>query len=181
MKFLKLSEELLNLASPFGGTPETGVIREYFRELRPVMDLRSLAWLGTTDLASKDQKRTTVQFWTWNFKRHWYSKSLNSRSERALVQILIWYRVSARFFARFVAPFVVLVLEILLGENSVRAYSHFFIINSKSRSSKILDSILTPKILEIDFQNFLPFPATKIAKFLFKLAPRDCSRENLSK
>ena len=48
-----------------GGTPEKRMITESFRELRPVIDLRSFTWLGTTNLASPDLERTVVQFWTW--------------------------------------------------------------------------------------------------------------------
>ncbi len=61
------------------------------------MDLRSLAWLGTTNLASPDLERTVVQFWTWVLKRDWHPKWPNSRSERTSVQILIWYRFLSRF------------------------------------------------------------------------------------
>ena len=49
------------------------------------------------NLPSPDLERTVVQFRTWVLKRGWYPKSPNSRSERTLVHILIWYPVLARF------------------------------------------------------------------------------------
>ncbi len=49
------------------------------------------------NLASPNLERTVVQLHTWVLKRVWYPKSPRSWSERTLVQILIWYRVLARF------------------------------------------------------------------------------------